>query len=84
MSHLSASEADRNLDTVAVSKEFECRLELGLKVVLADARGHADLLDVHDTLVLLGFLFTLCLFKAEFAVVHDLADGRLCHGGYLD
>ena len=82
--HFSAAEADRDLDPVSVSKELERALELCVQIVLADAGGHADLLDLHDALVLLGFLFALGLLKAVLAVVHDLADGGLCHRRYLD
>ena len=60
---------------VAVGKELERALELCVQVVLADAGRHADLLDLHDALILLGFLFTLGLLKTVFAVVHDLAHG---------
>ena len=49
-------------------------LTLVLKVVGIDARGHADLLDLDDVLVLLRFFFLFQLFEAELAVVHDLAD----------
>ena len=45
-----------------------------IKVVGIDARGHADLLDLDDVLVLLRFFFLFQLFEAELAVVHDLAD----------
>ena len=84
MRHFSAAEADRDLDPVSVSKKLERALELRVQVVLADSWRHADLLDLHDALVLLGFLFTLGLLKAVLAVIHDLADGGLCHRGYLD
>ena len=48
--------------------------DLGIEVVGVDARGHANLLDLDDVLVLLGFFFLLQLLEAELAVVHDLAD----------
>ena len=40
-------------------------------------RRHADLLDLDDLLVLLRFFFLFQLFKAEFAVIHYAAHGRL-------
>lgn len=84
MSHFSAAETNGNLYAVAVSKELLCAFELGVKVILADAGRHANFLDFHNALVLLSFLFSLCLFEAELAVVHNLADRGLCLGRDFD
>ena len=76
MRHLAAAEADADLDAVAVVQEFLSGLDLGVEVIGIDAGTHADFLDLHDPLVLLGFLLPLLLIEAEFGIVHDLADGR--------
>ena len=52
-------------------------IDLGVEVVGVDVQGKADLLDLNDLLVLLGFLFALLLLEAVFAVVQDLAHRRL-------
>ena len=75
---ISAAETHRDLQPVAVQQEFLSVFQLGIEIVVTDTRGHADLLDLNDTLILTGFLFLFGLLKAEFAVVHDFAHGRLC------
>ena len=57
--------------------KFESVVELGVKIMGVDVEREANLLDLNDMLILSGFLFSLCLLKAIFAVVHDLADRRL-------
>ena len=79
MRHLTAAETHRDLAAGRRPARNFCRVsQLDIEIVLADARGHADLLDFNDALILAGFLFLFGLLKAEFAVVHDLAHGRLC------
>lgn len=56
---------------------FWAFFELGVKIAHVDTGGHAHFLDLDDMLVLSGFLFALALFKAELAVVHELAHRRL-------
>ena len=51
--------------------------ELGVEIAHVDTGGHAHFLDLHDMLVLSGFLLALALLKAELAVVHELAHRRL-------
>ena len=74
MCHLTTPETDADLNTVAVLEELLGTFDLGIEVVGVDAGAHPDLLDLHDLLILLGFLFTLLLIEAEFGIVHDLAD----------
>lgn len=71
--HLTAAEADGYLDAVAVSQELLRVLQLGVEVAHVDARGHTDLFDLHDVLVLSGFFFPLALLELELAVIHQLA-----------
>ena len=54
-------------------KNFCALLALVLKS-LVSILAHTDLLDFHDLLIFLGFLFTLLLIEAELGVVHNLAD----------
>ena len=75
MCHLTAAETDADLDTVTFLQEFLGVFRLGIEVVGVDAGAHADLFDLHDLLILLGFLLTLLLIEAELGIVHDLADG---------
>ncbi len=84
MRHLAAAEADRDLDAVAVGKELLGILELCVEIADIDAGRHTDLFDLDHVLVLLRFLFALALFKAELAVVHELAHGGRSLRGDLD
>ena len=81
--HLTAAEADADLDAVAVAQKLEGGLDLGVQVVGVDTGAHADLFDLHDPLILLGILFPLLLIVAEFGIVHDLADRGCGIGGDL-
>ena len=72
--HFAAAETNGNFDPVAIFQELLGIFDLGIEVVGVDARGHANLLDLDDLLVLSGFLFLLELLEPELAVVHDLAD----------
>ena len=51
-------------------------VDLYIKVIHVDAGAQANLLDLHDMLVLSCFLLTLCLLETEFAVVHNTAYRR--------
>ena len=77
MRDLAATEANRNLDLVAVLQEAASVLDLGVQVADVDIRRQANLFDLHDTLILSRFLLALCLLETEFTVIHDLADRRL-------
>ena len=74
MRHFTATETYSDFDSVAIVQELDCAFDLGIEVVGVDARGHANLLDLDDLLVLSSFLFLLELLEPELAVVHDLAD----------
>lgn len=84
MCHFATAEAHGNLNAVAFSEEFHRVAHFGVKVIRVDARRHTNLLDLDNTLVFLRFLFPFELVKAEFAVIHDLADGWHGVRGDLD
>ena len=81
--HLAAPEADAGLDLIAGFEELLSLLDADVEVGDVDLGGQTDFLDIHNLLVLAGFLFLFGLFKAELAVVHDAAHGGLCLGGDL-
>ena len=74
--HFAAAETHGYFDPVAIVQELLGVFDFGIEVVGVDARGHANLLDLDDLLVLLGFFFFLQLLETVLAVVHDLADRR--------
>ena len=76
MGHFTSPKADGYFDAVAVGKEFLRVFQFGVKIAHVDAGGHADFFDFDDPLVFPGFFFPFALFKAELAVVHELADRR--------
>lgn len=73
MGDLTAAEADGDLDLVAALQEAAGMADLNVQVANVNIRRQADLLDLNDTLVFARFFLALCLFKAEFAVIHDAA-----------
>ena len=83
MGHFAAAEADAGLDLVAGLEELFGLLHANVEVGHVDLGRQTDFLDVHDLLVLAGFLFLLGLLKAELTVVHHAAHGGLCLGGDL-
>ena len=78
MPHLTAAEADGNLDLIAFLQESGGMANLRLKVVGVDIEGQADFLDLDDTLVLSGFLLTFRLFKPVLSVIDNLAYRGRC------
>lgn len=84
VSHLTAAEADGDLDSVAGGQELICVAEFCVQITYVNAGGHTDLFDLDDVLILLGFLFPLGLLEAVLAVVHHLADRRGRFGGNFD
>ena len=84
MGHLTAAEADRDFDAVAVGDELLGVLELRVEVTDINTGRHPDLLDLHHVLILPGFLFLLALLEAELSVVHQLAHRRHSLGRDLD
>ena len=84
MAHLAPAELHDHSDLVARGKELLSLVHLGLVIMRVDAAGELDLLKLYRLLLLLGFLLSLLLFKAELAVVHDLAHGGRGLGGDHD
>ena len=76
MTHFTSLESHANLDLVAILEKAESMVQLGLKIVVADAARELDFLDFDRLLLLFRFLFTLILLKSEFPVIHDSAHGR--------
>ena len=66
----------RNLDLISALQELDCLSGFCIKVMGINGGEHSDLLDINDLLIFSCFLFTLSLFKAIFAVIHDLAYRR--------
>ena len=83
MPHLTAAEADGNLDLIAFLQESGGMANLRLKVVGVDIEGQADFLDLDDTLVLSCFLLALRLFKTVLSVVDNFANRRRFPAGPL-
>jgi len=83
MGHLAALEAKRRLYLIAIAKEANSLILLGLVVVLIDGNGELDLFDGDDLLLLARGAVALVLLIQELAVVLDLADGRNGIGGDL-
>ncbi len=83
VSHFTASEADGNLDLVARRNELACVVNLCVKIVRIDVERKSDFFNLNGFLIFLCFFLFLRFFKSELAVVHNLADGRLCHGSNL-
>ena len=80
MCHLTATEADSDLNAVAVLQELHRAAHFGIQVICVDTGRHTNLLDLNNMLIFLCFLFLLELVEAEFTVVHDLTDRRNCVG----
>jgi len=84
MSHLTATETHSDFYSVAIGEELLSVLKFDIKVVGVDTGRHSDLLNFNNLLVLPGFFFLFGLFEAEFAIVHDLANRRICSGSDLN
>ncbi len=84
MRHLAATEAKRHLHLVAFLEKSKHGAHLHIVVMHVDVRAHLDFLDL-DGLLLLARLVGLFLgLILEFAVVEELAHGRLRVRRYLD
>ena len=55
-----------------------------VQVVRVDRHGKANFLDLDQFLILARFLFLFPEFELILAVIHDLADGRICRRRDLD
>ncbi len=77
MRNFTSAETDRNLYLVSSLEKTLGVVGLGIKVIAVNTRAETNFLDLHDMLLFSCFLFSLRLFKAELAVVHDAANRRL-------
>src|SRR5690606_2536915 len=77
VAHLAATEADVDLDLVALLQEAAHVAQLDLVVAFVGDGAELDLLDLHLLRLLLRLVGLLLLLEAELAEVHDLADRRI-------
>ena len=77
MGDLPPTEADADLDLVAVLQELDGVAEFGLNVVFLDSGGELHLFERYDALILAQVAFPLGLLVAVLVVVHQLADRGL-------
>ena len=77
MSHLAATEAQRDLGLVALFQEPAQITQLDLVIAFVGAGTELDFLDLDDLLLELGFVLPLLLLVLELAVVHQTADRGL-------
>src|SRR5260221_7366471 len=80
--HLSASETNADAHLVVVLKELVGLAKLNINIVLTGDRADTDFF----LLLLMRFSGLGCflrLLKAEFAIIHDAADGRPFRRGYF-
>ena len=75
--HFAATEAERQLDLVALFEEALDGLHLDLVIVVIDGGAHLDLFDLDDLLVLASLVGLLLGLIFEAAEIKDLADRRL-------
>lgn len=75
--HLTATEAKRDFDLVALFEELHHRAHLHVVIVGIGSRTELDFLDLDDFLFLARFGFAFLGFVFELSEIHDLADGRL-------
>ena len=76
VSHFTSAESDRNLELIAILKELGGLLDLGIKIANIDIQRETNFLYLDNALILAGFLFSLGLLKAIFAVIHDSTNRR--------
>ena len=76
VSHFTAAETNGYLHAIAIGNELLCIFELGVEVTDVDTGRHADLLDLHNVLILLCFFLALTLLELVLTIVHKLANGR--------
>ena len=67
-------------NSISFFEELFSLLDTDIEVGHVDLGRQTDFLDIHDLLVLAGFLFLLGLLKAELTVVHNAAYRGLCLG----
>src|SRR5690606_9375145 len=84
VAHLAATEADVDLDLVALFQEAAHVAQLDLVVTLIGDRAELHFLDLDLLGLLLGLVGLLLQIELELAEVHDLADRRIRVGLDLD
>ena len=84
MGHLPPAEADSDLHPVPVGEKTLGVADLDIEIIDVDPRGHPNLFDLHDPLILFCFLVPLGLLEPVLAVIHELADRGDRVGGDLD
>src|SRR6476469_4680063 len=77
MAHLAATEADVDLDLVALFQEAAHVAQLDLVVALVGDGAELHFLDLDLLGLLLGLVGLLLLLELELAEIHDLADRRI-------
>ena len=83
--HLTALEAQSELNLVAFLQEVAGAVHLDLKIVIAYANGvDIDLLKATGARGCARFVFLLLLLIAPFAIIHDSANRRAGRGSYLN
>lgn len=82
MRDFTAAETDGQLHLVAVIQKLLDVAKLGLEIMLVNRRAQTDFFDIHNLLVLAGFLVFLLQFIAELPVIHNAAYRRF--GGWSD
>ncbi len=75
--HFATAEAQGDLHLVAFLEEPFDRAHLHVVVVIVDGGAHLDLFDLDDLLMLARLGRLLLRLILVFAVVEDLADGRV-------
>ena len=71
MTKLSATETNKYLYSVTVCDKSLCVSYLCFKIVNINIKSQLDFLDFDNLLALFSLFLTLCLFKSEFAVIHN-------------
>src|SRR5690606_6865830 len=84
VAHFTATEADVDLDLVAILQEAAHLAHLDLVVAVVGHRAELDFLDLNLLRLLLGLVGALLRLEPELAEVHDLADRRIRVGLDLD
>ncbi len=84
MRHLASTELELNADLVTIEKEVFGMSDLDEVIVGVDAHAELHLLQLAGLVLLEGFLLVLLLNVFVFAVIDNLADGRVDVGRDLD
>lgn len=84
VSHLAATELKLDADFVAFCQEVFGVHDLDLVIMRVDADAEFHLLHLATLLVLVSFLLVLLLRVFVFAVIDDLAHGRISRGSDFD